>query len=226
MVIISFSKTVIRGDSQDSHKEHFQRHIEKSSSRGDKVTADTKSHRQSPNPERKFRNALTINSSEVGLCKLPTNLFEDAKALPGSFEEQRYFSISKSDLVEKLIGLESTQSVPPIEYLKRAEDLHGQFEYVGEQIENSNDRHRSTKIEVHGSSYIIPDGTRRIQLRDTSRKTLEWLPDPNGDLIPRISETTHETILRIPDNHVLVLTNAEHSTKALVLFFDDPDSTQ
>ncbi|MEM9079755.1 MAG: secretin N-terminal domain-containing protein [Verrucomicrobiota bacterium] len=64
---------------------------------------------------------------------------------------------------------------------------------------------REVGITVAVTPSLLPDGTIRMKMRPRSAQIVEEIVGQSGNRYPRVSESTIETIARIPDGHSLVV---------------------
>ena len=67
------------------------------------------------------------------------------------------------------------------------------------------DSTREIGVTIAVTPSLLPDGTIRMNMRPRSAQIVEDVVGPSGNVYPRVSEATIETIARIPDGNSLII---------------------
>ena len=84
---------------------------------------------------------------------------------------------------------------------------------------------REIGITVAVTPSLLPDGTIRLKMRPRSAQVVEQIEGVTGNVYPRVSEATIDTIARIPNGHSLLIggfySEVDSKDKTKVPFFGD-----
>ena len=197
--------------------------------------AATKSRSDLSRNESRVRSHLALGEAEVGCLRVSRDLLK-------TFEESgedltRVFRAGKEELIAELKKSEHIGLVSGVACLKKfAEENSERLEQfqLAEQTEMPRDIEESSWASVmaddprkppgfgiEGKELILPSGERRVSFRYRHSYVSEWIQLSNGETVPRISETSMDTQMRIADDQVIVIPPADDVGEGWVLFFGD-----
>ncbi|BDS08499.1 hypothetical protein NT6N_35390 [Oceaniferula spumae] len=75
------------------------------------------------------------------------------------------------------------------------------------------DKTREIGVTISLTPSLLPDGTIRMNMRPRNAQIVENITGPSGNVYPRVSEATIESIARIPNGHSLIVGGFYGETK-------------
>jgi len=75
------------------------------------------------------------------------------------------------------------------------------------------DKTREIGVTISVTPSVLPDGTIRMQMRPRNAQIVENITGPSGNVYPRVSEATIESIARIPNGNSLIVGGFYGETK-------------